>query len=125
YETVAKVDLQPSNLYSTNSICFHPTSRLLASLGANNTVIYIWDLSDEALSSIAPVQSLHYTNSKVVLVGDSGVGKSGLGLVLTNQAFAPTDSTHGRKVWRFDSYDFNLDDRRKETRETFLWDLAG
>jgi GTPase SAR1 family protein len=71
------------------------------------------------------VPSVHYTNAKVVLVGDSGVGKSGLGLVLTGQPFAPTESTHGRRVWTFESEEVKLDSGRKETRETLLWDLAG
>ena len=69
--------------------------------------------------------SVRYANAKVVLVGDSGVGKSGLGLVLTGQPFAPTESTHGRFVWTFDSQEVDLGGGRKETRETLLWDLAG
>ncbi|HXQ33457.1 MAG TPA: hypothetical protein VN843_05495, partial [Anaerolineales bacterium] len=44
---------------------------------------------------------VEYTNAKVVLVGDTGVGKSGLALALTNQPFVPTESTHGRRVLRF------------------------
>ena len=48
---------------------------------------------------------MHYANAKVVLVGDSGVGKSGLALVLTGKPFVPTDSTHGRRVWLLDEED--------------------
>ena len=78
----------------------------------------------------APVKSttpssVRYTNARVLLVGDSGVGKSGLGLVLTGQPFAPTESTHGRYVWTFESQEIELGGERKETRETLLWDLAG
>jgi GTPase SAR1 family protein len=60
-----------------------------------------------------------------VLVGDSGVGKSGLGLVLTGQPFVPTLSTHGRHIWTFNSQEIEIGKGRKETRETLLWDLAG
>ena len=70
-------------------------------------------------------QAVYYTNAKVVLVGDTGVGKSGLGLVLTGEPFVPTESTHGRRVWKFDSKEVELEDRRKEIRDTLLWDLAG
>ena len=58
-------------------------------------------------------------------MGDTGVGKTGLGLVLTGQPFVPTESTHGRHVWTFDSRDVGLGGGRGETRETLLWDLAG
>ena len=73
----------------------------------------------------SPYLSVRYTNAKVILVGDSGVGKSGLSLVLIGQPFAPTESTHGRFVWTFDSQEIYLGGGRKETRETLLWDLAG
>ncbi|MFL5625894.1 MAG: TIR domain-containing protein, partial [Ktedonobacteraceae bacterium] len=67
---------------------------------------------------------MKYTNAKVVLLGDSGVGKSGLGFVLAGQPFAPTESTHGRHIWSFDSL---VEDKegRKEICETLLWDMPG
>src|SRR5262249_52237018 len=54
-----------------------------------------------------------------------GAGKSGLGLVLCSKPFTPTESTHGRNVWIFDSQTLDLDGLHEETRETLLWDLAG
>ena len=33
--------------------------------------------------------------------------------------------THGRNVWTFDSCEAELGNKRKENRETWLWDLAG
>ena len=107
-------------------LAFNPNAYTLATLGENETVIRIWDLDVATLLGATQVTpSFHYTNAKVVLVGDSGVGKSGLGLVLTGQPFVPTDSTHGRRVWTFDDQEVELDNRRKETRQTLLWDLAG
>ena len=101
-------------------MAFHPaSSTVLATLGNKDTVIRIWNLDpEELLDGVPAIQSVHYTNAKVVLVADSGVGKSGLGLVLSGQPFALTESTHGRNIWRFES-------RQKENRETLLWDLAG
>ncbi len=108
------------------SLAFHPNTPVLATLGEKDTVIRIWDLDIAALLGTAPASpSFHYTNAKVVLVGDSGVGKSGLGLVLTGQPFVPTESTHARSVWTFDDQEVELDHRRRETRQTLLWDLAG
>jgi len=43
-----------------------------------------------------------YVNAKVVLVGKSGVGKSGLAHWLVDDRFVKTDSTHGMQVWRLD-----------------------
>jgi GTPase SAR1 family protein len=61
----------------------------------------------------------------VVLVGDSGVGKTGLSLALTNQPFVATESTHGRHIWNLDRQEISFPDKRRELRETILWDLAG
>ena len=87
--------------------------------------LFVWHLDmerllHEALSS----EMVHYTNAKVVLVGDSGVGKSGLALALTNQPFVPTESTHGRHVWLLDKREVQQDSGSHETREVLLWDLA-
>src|SRR6266496_3781504 len=124
WETVAILNESSSN--EVAGLSFHPKSLILATLGELDKVIRIWDLDlATILSTPSAIPSVHYTNARVVLVGDSGVGKSGLGLVLTGQPFAPTESTHGRRVWTFESEEVKLDGGRKETRETLLWDLAG
>ena len=64
-------------------------------------------------------------NAKVVLVGDTGVGKTGLSLVLSGRPFRATDSTAGRQVWALDTAEEQLPGDRRRTRETLLWDLAG
>jgi small GTP-binding protein len=124
-ETVAVLN-EPASNYWPPSLAFHPNAPILATLGEKDTVIRIWDLDFAKLLGTAPITpSFHCTNAKVVLVGDSGVGKSGLGLVLTGQPFVPTESTHGRHVWTFDDQEVELDNLRKETRQILLWDLAG
>jgi WD40 repeat protein/class 3 adenylate cyclase len=108
------------------AIAFHPAKSTLASLGEGGRVVRVWDLDVGALLAVRQVTStVQYRNAKVVLVGDTGVGKSGLALVLTGQPFVPTDSTHARRVWTFDSAEIDSDELRKESRETLLWDLAG
>src|SRR5262249_41894406 len=114
----------PSSIHA--GIAFHPTEPVLATLGDYDTTIRIWDVNiDALLSNTSEIPSVHYRNAKVVLVGDSGAGKSGLGLVLCSKPFTPTESTHGRNVWIFDSQTLDLDGLHEETRETLLWDLVG
>ncbi|MDA0810449.1 MAG: TIR domain-containing protein [Planctomycetota bacterium] len=58
-----------------------------------------------------------------MLVGDSGVGKTGLGWRLAHGEFKEHASTHGQQFWVIDQ----LNAQRKDgTRcEAVLWDLAG
>lgn len=124
WETVAVIH-ERSNDNSPSPLAFNSKRSVLATVEEGNT-IRIWDLDFRLLLSAPPVApTVFYTNAKVVLLGDSGVGKSGLGLVLTNQKFVPTDSTHGRHIWTFDTKEIKLKGDRYETRETLLWDLAG
>src|SRR6266700_5639907 len=123
WEEVISLYESSSNVISLG-VAFHPKLPILATLGEGDTIIRIWHLDFDVILAKAPDASqAHYTNARVVLVGDSGVGKSGL--VLSQQPFALTDSTHARRVWPFESRPVDLAEGRKETRETLLWDLAG
>jgi WD40 repeat protein len=107
-------------------LSFHPRERFLATTGEDGCVIHVWELDYEFLLSRSPIaKPVRYSNAKVVLLGDSGVGKSGLGLVLSNQSWEKTESTHGRRVWLFDSKEIDLKGGIKQRREILLWDLAG
>ena len=117
--------------YPVLGLAFHPRTPLLATVGIdpynqtaqNFYLIHIFELDPQALLSAAP--STHYVNAKVVLLGDTGVGKSGLSLVLNGKPFVATDSTPGRRVWKFQSQKVSLGPNVKQSRETLLWDLAG
>jgi small GTP-binding protein len=103
----------------------NPSAALIAPYVEDGRV-RVWSLDVDQLLTEPPKEvGIQYTNAKVVLVGDSGVGKSGLGLVLSGQPFEPTESTHARKVWTFERKEDLLPDGRREIRETLLWDLAG
>jgi WD40 repeat protein len=113
-------------MWPYSGLAFSPNTPVLATLGEGDRVVHIWDLDINALQRLVPgIHSVRYRNTKAVLVGDSGVGKSALGLVLTGQPFRATASTHGRYVWTFDNQEVDLGSERNETREILLWDLAG
>jgi WD40 repeat protein len=108
------------------SAVWHPHFPVVVTSGKRGGDIAVWHLDLDHLFGISPsLLTAHYANAKVVLIGDSGVGKSGLGLVLSGKPFSATESTHARHVWIFDNRDVAIDEQRKETRETLLWDLAG
>ncbi|MDI7266710.1 MAG: hypothetical protein QME96_01795, partial [Myxococcota bacterium] len=109
-----------------HALAFHPTLPMLATPGETTDTIRIWDLDlGVLLGGAVAVRSVQYANAKVVLLGDTGVGKTGLALALTGQPYEPTDSTHGRHVWTFETREERAAGARTETRETLLWDLAG
>jgi GTPase SAR1 family protein/nucleotide-binding universal stress UspA family protein len=99
---------------------------LLALVDAGSTELLLverWDQVDGA----PPATTTTYANAKVLLLGDSGVGKSGLAMVLAGKEFQPTESTHGRRIWRLQTSDPAADEHEAadDSREVLLWDLAG
>ncbi len=125
WEMVAALS-ESGTINTFSGLAFHPKAPILATLGNENKDIRVWNLDVKSLLGGAPpATSTRYSNAKVVLVGDTGVGKSGLALVLTGQPWEKTDSTHGRRVWVMDAQEVEKEGGLKETRETLLWDLAG
>ena len=107
-------------------LAFHPSEPLLAVKELNPRQIDCYSIDYSLLAGVAATtESRRYVNAKVVLLGDTGVGKSGLGLVLSGQPYAPTDSTHGRNVWTVAVEDVPVPGEGLQTREVLLWDLAG
>jgi GTPase SAR1 family protein len=124
-ETIATLYETSSDKWSTG-VSLHPVQPLLITLGEKDTIIHIWELDIEYLLKVSiGSRAVYYTNAKIVLVGDSGVGKSGLGLVLSGYQFEATESTHCRHVYTFERKELKLGRGRKEIREVLLWDLAG
>jgi WD40 repeat protein len=105
---------------------FSPTQHELAAVTDGGCVVRVWQIDPPTLRATRPPQgTIHYTNAKVVLLGDASVGKTGLGLVLSRQDFRATDSTHRRNVWMLSSESDSFGTDVLERREVFLWDLAG
>src|SRR5262249_10828425 len=63
--------------YRFRCLCFHPSLPRLAAAGAR---LSLYDLDLDVLlgarQSSAATRTVHYVNAKVVLVGDTGVGKT-------------------------------------------------
>lgn len=124
WEPLAHLDYPAAQVSASHGMAFSPTAPMLAALGENDTAVHLWDIDYRALFySTADVHSIRYTTAKVALVGDSGVGKTGLGFRMTQGHFRETLSTHGQQFW--------VMDRLKRTRydgveqEVVVWDFAG
>ncbi|WP_371579376.1 TIR domain-containing protein [Streptomyces sp. NBC_01314] len=105
------------------TFAFHPTLPQLA-VWANYTGLAIWEYDlDLLLDDPAVGESVRYMTAKVVLVGDSGVGKTGLGWRLAHNEFKEHASTHGQQFWLIDDVRTQLADGTD--CEAVLWDLAG
>jgi small GTP-binding protein len=103
-------------------LAFHPRLPVLATFGEEDTIIRIWEL-DEAVLLGRAQESVNYTTAKLVLVGDSGVGKTGLGWRMAHGEFKEHSSTHGQQFWPIKQLGLKREDGTE--CEAVLWDLAG
>lgn len=95
--------------------------------------IRVWDLSEfvgkkrAAKVSVPEVSSapeqVQYTNAKVLLVGNSGAGKTGLTERLALDTFTPSFSTSG--TWSTQWGMKDLPPKPGWEREVWLWDFGG
>lgn len=112
------------------SVTFSPDGSRLV-VGTTKGFIYIYNLNKLTAISAAPEPSRRYSNAKVVLIGESGAGKTTLVHRLIDDDYVKTESTHGMNVWRLDLLDADSDSLSTTNeqpvieREALLWDLAG
>ncbi|WP_328838624.1 TIR domain-containing protein [Streptomyces europaeiscabiei] len=105
------------------TFAFHPTLPRIA-VWTNHAGLSLWDYDlDLLLGNQAVGESVRYMTAKIVLVGDSGVGKTGLGWRLAHNEFKEHASTHGQQFWLIDDVRTQLADGTD--CEAVLWDLAG
>ena len=115
--------LEEEGLY-LSGLAFHSQKPVLVSRDDAHNIIWVWDLQADALREAAPMsESVQYIAAKIALVGDQGVGKSGLGHRLAKGEFVPHDSTHGEQFWVV--RDFSLRRADGAECEAVLWDFAG
>ncbi|MEL7423457.1 MAG: TIR domain-containing protein [Bacteroidota bacterium] len=122
WDTLANINLASDSAF--RSVSFHPTLPYLAVTGQEDRVLFIWELDkDTLLGNVSTTKSVRYTTAKIVLVGDSGVGKTGLGWRLAHDEFKEQASTHGQQFWVIDELGLTREDGTE--CEAVLWDLAG
>ena len=110
------------------NLSFHPTLPVMAAPGENWNEINIWELDFNVLLGTTPsIPAIQYINAKAVLVGDSGVGKSGLGIRIAENEFRTTESSHGAQFWQIPVPEGVVRDKKfpNVRAELTLWDLAG
>jgi WD40 repeat protein len=87
--------------------------------GNDDGTVRVWRLSRQESES----GSTRYTNAKVLLVGETGVGKTGLALRLTQDTFEPTVSTDA--AWATQLRLPTAEGTNAFEREVWLWDFGG
>jgi small GTP-binding protein len=100
--------------------------------GAWHGSVCLWDLSEFVTQTRAPKYAapalqpapdqVQYTNAKVLLVGESGVGKTALSKRLALNNWQPSDSTVG--AWAT-QWKLLMAPERDIEREIWLWDFGG
>lgn len=123
WQTIAVIPEKHDGMGLTSS-AFHPNMHRLALPGKENRSTNILDVDHQILLSYERFdESLNYTTAKIVLVGDSGVGKTGLGWRLAHGEFREHASTHGQQFWSIPELGLKRQDGTD--CEAVLWDLAG
>jgi small GTP-binding protein len=100
--------------------------------GDERGLVCVYDVS-ELVSTILPSRAsiaasnltgdqVQYTNAKVLLVGESGVGKTGLSKVLAGEKWQPSDSTVG--AWAT-QWKLPVSTEEGVEKEIWLWDFGG
>ena len=116
-----------------SGLAVHPHQPRIAIVGSDpdtpinirDRIVHIYELDWELLLGQLVDSTNHYVNAKVALIGDAGAGKTGLSLVLRNQPFRATASTHGRAIQLIDSQQVITANNTIQTREILVWDFAG
>lgn len=96
--------------------------RRLATFSSTGTAS-IYELPDNLEELVGSLDTTRYTNAKVLLAGESGVGKTGLAHRLVDNVFRATISTDGTWATQL-KLPYNHPEGDVE-REIWLWDFAG
>lgn len=112
------------------AIAFHPTESVVATFGEDDTVIRIWEVGAKRLASIPGSRRVIYTSAKIVLVGESNVGKSCLAMRLAEDRYPKDDehgTTHGMRFWPMEAEELHSAAKPPEgqRRDVVLWDFGG
>nr|VFK52056.1 MAG: small GTP-binding protein domain-containing protein [Candidatus Kentron sp. TUN] len=137
WSEVVSVDCESDDINLWRSLAFRPVgSSMLATLGENDRAVYLWDMDSDALLQRTRTGSqVRYTSAKVVLVGESNVGKSCLAMRMAEGRY-PEDhklgTTHGMKFWPMEAAALHESAspppkqwKNHQRRDVVLWDFGG
>ena len=118
---------QPSSELILGGLAFDPHKSRLATCNDRTGEISIWDIDVARLIAQSSVWgTVHTRNAKVVLVGESNVGKSCLARRLVEDTYAEQPTTHGMQIWRLPAEKVGIDvDANDAGYDIVLWDLGG
>lgn len=112
-------------------LSFNPVEPQLVTLGDNSSVLRMWNVDVDSLISLRPIEELvRYTSAKIVIVGESNVGKSCLAMRLAEDRY-PEDhehgTTHGMRFWPMEAEELHPAAKPPEVqrRDVVLWDFGG
>lgn len=111
-------------------LAFHPRLPVLATVGEKDSVVRVWDLDPAELLLAEGESTVHETSAKIVLVGESDVGKSSLATRLLTGKFTEGSATKtvGTRILRVDAAKLDRRGprpRRGQRRELVIWDMGG
>ena len=124
--------------YWPPGLAFHPHLPLLATVGSDpstpqdesDRLIHIWELDLAVLLGQLAAPTITYTSAKVVLVGESNVGKSYLAHRIATghrPKKGTIKSTHGMMFWPLEPERLCAEAKAPENqrRDVVLWDMGG
>ncbi len=145
WETVAIIPERKTKKHWWPGLAFHPQLPFLATVGSDSPtsdprededeesldrVIHIWELDLAVLLAKKAPLTITYTSAKIVLVGESNVGKSYLAhRIATGEA--PTEgtihTTHGMKFWPVvpERLSTSALPPQGQRRDVIFWDMGG
>ena len=114
-------------------LAFDPAGGALLSthheVGDQQFTIRIWDVDLDAVLGAPVTHAVRYSSAKVVLLGESNIGKSCLAMRLAEDRY-PTDelgTTHGMRIWTVGAQELEPATPLPtgHRRDVVLWDFGG
>ncbi|NET60665.1 MAG: hypothetical protein F6K47_32350 [Symploca sp. SIO2E6] len=140
WKRIAILD-EPMDSMMFRNLAFHPSQSILATVSRRDYAIKIWYLNPYLLEtqvntdsldtiSLAPEaekDTIYYTSAKIVLVGESNVGKTCLALRLAGDRYEEQGTTHGMRLWTMlpEQLSPTAVAPEGEKRDVVLWDMGG
>jgi hypothetical protein len=131
WSTVAAIKQEIAPRMWAPGLAFHPSKHRLATLAERDSIVQILELDVASLiGASTTANTIRYTSAKIVLVGESNVGKSCLAMRLAMGRY-PEDhehgTTHGMRFWKMkpEQLDPQAAAPEGERREVVIWDMGG